>query len=278
MECYFGGTSSAYTDAETGKTTVTIYGQTKPDWSVATRAELAAGLRRIARCGVKLGRARTSMAKLRPQDWAESWKRHFKPIEISSALLVKPSWSQKRAKQGQALVVLDPGLSFGTGQHPTTAFCLGQLVTRRQPGGSQSFLDIGTGSGILAIAAAKIGYSPVHAFDLDRDSIRIARANAHRNHESHTIRFRQLDARKLSTYSSKKYSVICANLIATLLVAERNRILARLEAKGVLILAGILKNEFDTVRKAYEELGLRLLTSRTEKEWRSASFSSVNET
>jgi len=278
MENYFGETPSTYTDSETGNTTVTIYCQTKPDWNPATRLEIAGALRRIARCGVEFGQPTISLAKLKPQDWAESWKRHFKPLEIGSRLLIKPSWSRHKPRKGQALVVLDPGLSFGTGQHPTTAFCLEQLAVRRQPGRQQSFLDIGTGSGILAIAAAKMGYRPVHAFDFDPESIRIARGNARRNRESRKIQFLHQDVRKLPARTSKKYSVICANLISTLLVAERNRILTHLEAEGILIVAGILKNEFDTVREAYEGPGLRLMTSRTEKEWRSASFWSGNET
>ena len=137
---------------------------------------------------------------MRREDWAESWKRHFKPIEIGDALLVKPSWSKRRPRKNQAVVILDPGLSFGTGQHPTTAFCLREIVrlklakergrlarefkTRHhadEPSALQSFLDIGTGSGILAIAAAKLGYQPVHAFDFDAEAVRIARANARAN-------------------------------------------------------------------------------------------------
>jgi len=272
LENHFREMPSSYTDAETGKTTVTIYCRTKPSWSSAIRSKFGAALRRIALCGMGLDRPRFSLAKLKPQDWAESWKRHFKPIEIGSTLLIKPSWSRKEPRNGQALVVLDPGLSFGTGQHPTTAFCLTQLAARRQPGRRQSFLDMGTGSGILAIAAGKIGYHPVHAFDFDPEAVRIARGNARRNRESNRIQFLHLDVSKLSARASKKYSVICANLISTLLVAERNRILARLEREGILIVAGILKNEFEKVRKAYQGAGLRLLTSRTENEWRSASF------
>src|SRR5439155_618396 len=82
-------------------------------------------------------------------------------------LLIKPSWSRRRARRGQAVVILDPGLSFGTGQHPTTVFCLRELARLRKPGERQAFLDIGTGSGILAVAAAKLGYSPVCASEFD---------------------------------------------------------------------------------------------------------------
>ena len=146
------------------------------------------------------------------------------------------------------MVVLDPGLSFGTGQHPTTAFCLRQLVARRRPGEAQSCLDIGTGSGILAIAAAKLGYAPVDAFDFDPEAVRIARANARRNGVAARIRFSRQDLTKLPRRSARKYSLVCANLISSLLLAERERILARLQPDGVLVVAGILKEEFAQVQ------------------------------
>ena len=92
------------------------------------RREILDGLERITHCGLKIGPGKVSLAKVRREDWAESWKRHFKPIEIGDALLVKPSWSKKTPRKNQAVVVLDPGLSFGTGQHPTTAFCLRELA------------------------------------------------------------------------------------------------------------------------------------------------------
>jgi ribosomal protein L11 methyltransferase len=250
-----------------------VYLPEKPDWSQPGRARLEAGLEAIRSCGLKIGPGRISLARVRREDWAESWKRHFKPIEIGPALLIKPSWSRRRPRQGQALVVLDPGLSFGTGQHPTTAFCLEQLAARRARGKeAQSFLDIGTGSGILAIAAARLGYAPIDAFDFDPEAVRVARANARRNRVSGRIRFFRQDVTRLPRRAKRKYSLVCANLISSLLVAERDRILARLSDDGLLVLAGILKTEFQKVRKAYEAAGLRLAASRAQNEWRSGSF------
>jgi ribosomal protein L11 methyltransferase len=210
--------------------------------------------------------------RVRQEDWAESWKRHFRPIGISSALLIKPSWSKQRSREGQAVVVLDPGLSFGTGHHPTTAFCLRQLVARRRPRESQSLLDIGTGSGILAIAAAKLGFAPVDAFDNDPEAVRIATANARQNRVSNRIRCFRQDLTRLSSQRPKQYSVVCANLISNLLLTERERILARLQPGGVLIVAGILDSEFAQVQRAYETAGLRLQASQTQKHWRSGAF------
>jgi len=284
----FSQSVSSYVDLETNLTTVTVYFQERPDVSTTQRAELAAGLKRIRDCGLNVGRPKLSVRKLPRQDWAESWKRHFQPIEIGSRLMIKPSWSKQRPKKGQAVIILDPGLSFGTGQHPTTAFCLGELVKRRgdtrrgeEPklglpsapylGKNRSFLDIGTGSGILAIAAARLGYARIDAFDFDPEAIRVASANAKRNRVLDKIHFFELDVRKLPR-TGAKYSVICANLISNLLISARERILARLAPDGVVIAAGILKTEFQSVQRAYEEAGLRLVASQSKKEWRSGSF------
>ena len=272
LESTFGQPVSSYTDAETGIAVVSVFVPKRPDWSQAKQKELALGLRRIARSGLNIGPGRVALRSIRKEDWAESWKLHFQPLEIGSALLLKPSWSRRRPRKGQAVVVLDPGLSFGTGRHPTTAFCLRQVVARRRAGESQSCLDIGTGSGILAIAAAKLGYAPVDAFDFDPQAVSIARANARRNRVAARIRFRRQDLTQLPRRSVRQYSLVCANLISTLLVAERDRILARLRADGVLVIAGILAKEFAGVQRSFEAAGLRLIAARTQNEWRCGAF------
>ena len=114
-----GQPASSYTDAETGATKVSVYLSKQIQWTKC-RAALLEGLEQIKRCGLKTGATKLSLQKIQRQDWAESWKRHFSPIEIGRHLLIKPSWSKRPPKKDQAVVVLDPGLSFGTGQHPTT--------------------------------------------------------------------------------------------------------------------------------------------------------------
>lgn len=286
-------TPSSYTDFESGESTVTVYLERKPSWPTA-RAELRRGIARIKSCGLKIGARKILLQKGRREDWAESWKRHFKPIEIGDALLVKPSWSKHRAKKNQAVVILDPGLSFGTGQHPTTNFCLQQLAehrsgfrvsgfeSKKRPRGpnsklktrnpKQSFLDIGTGSGILAIAAAKLGYAPVEAFDFDPEAVRVACANARRNRVFEKIHIRQADVTKMPKRGAKQFDVVCGNLISSLLISHQHRILAKLKPGGVLVLAGILAEEFFQVQNAFEKAGLKIIASRAENEWRSGAF------
>lgn len=254
-----------YANELTKRATVSAFYGRKPGAEAVQR--LRAGLRAVVPGG-----STPQLRRVKDENWAESWKRHFKPITVGDALLVKPSWSRARARRGQAVVVLDPGLSFGTGQHATTDFCLRELARRRRAGEPQAFLDMGTGSGILAIAAAKLGYRPVAAFDFDPDAVRIARANARRNRVAGRLTLTRADLTRLPLRAPCRYELVCANLTADLLVGEWRRITARVAPGGCLVLAGILDAQFAGVRRHYARAGWRLLRTRREKEWRSGTF------
>lgn len=268
----FGSAVNAHVDFRTGKTTVSIFVESRPAAFARIQRDWRLTLAKLKSFGLNTGAAVLRAKPIRRENWAESWKRHFKPLEIGDALLVKPSWIKRKPKSGQAVVVLDPGLSFGTGQHATTSYCLKELVRRRKSGASQSFLDIGTGSGILAIAAAKLGYTPIHAFDFDPESVRVARANAKLNRVEAKLRITRGDLTRMPAHPAPRCEVVCANLISTLLIAERRRIVARVKPGGFLVVAGILKIEFHLVQAAFEALGLRLVASKREKEWASGTF------
>lgn len=268
----FGEASSIYHDAESGETTASVYLAKAAAWNARQRRVLSEGLKHLRACGLDPGAARISTRKIRREDWAESWKRHFKAFEIGTALLIKPSWIKRLPKRGQSVVILDPGLSFGTGQHPTTRFCLEQLVAVRKPDTKQSFLDMGTGSGILAISAAKLGYQPVEAFDFDPESVRVARVNARQNRVTRRLQLTQQDLTRLPVRSAQRYDVVCANLIYDLLLAEQKRIASRVKPDGTLVLAGILQTQFPLVQRAYEKAGWKLIARRAENEWESGAF------
>ena len=266
-----GTAAAAYFNLESGVSTVSVFRDQKPD-AKKLKTKIAASLNRISQCGLKIGAGKIEIAKVKREDWKESWKRHFHPMEIGKALLVKPSWSKKHPRKNQAVVILDPGLSFGTGQHPTTSFCLNELVRSRKIGTVQSFLDIGTGSGILAIAAVKLGYQPVHAFDFDPESVRVARENAKKNRVDTKLKLTRGDVTKLPLKPARQYNLVCANLISNLLIAEKRRIVNRLKPDGTLVLAGILAVEFGEVAQAFASLKLKLVAKRVENEWCSGSF------
>src|SRR5262245_28753761 len=253
----FGEPASSYTDVATGRTHASVYLRTAAAWSAAKRRDLTTGLRALRDDGVKVGSGHIWAETVARENWAESWKRHFKPISIGRALLIKPSWSRRPPQRGQAVVILDPGLSFGTGQHPTTRFCLEEIAAARRQGQSQTILDIGTGSGILALAAVKLGFSRVTALDNDPNAVRVARLNARSNRLGRRVRFSCQELAQIEP-GPGQFDVVCANLTFDVLLRERRRILGQLHREGLLILAGILHSQFSLVERAYVKAGLAL--------------------
>jgi len=266
----FGQLPSVCSDVEAGTLRATVYLAPRSAWSRRLHVKLRAGLQQIRECGLDIGAGRISAGRIRREDWSESWKRHFKALDIGSQLLIKPSWSLRRPKPGQKVMVLNPGLSFGTGQHPTTGFCLKQLVAARKQEARQSLLDIGTGTGILAIAGFKLGYRPVEGFDCDPAAVRIARANARRNRAD--VRFSRQDLARLGSSQLGRYDLVCANLTADLVLMNWRRIIQSLKPFGRIVLAGILRSQFAEVRRTYERAGLKLVARSREEEWESAAF------
>lgn len=271
MASEFGVPASCYTDFETHIAQVSAYLEARPANLDALLKAIRARLLKAKQAGIRIGAATVEFREMKRENWAESWKRHFKPLAIGSALLLKPSWSKRAAKPGQRVIVLDPGLSFGTGHHATTSYCLREVVRFCARGGG-SFLDIGTGSGILAIAASKLGCRKIEAFDFDPESVRVARENARRNRVDAVLKFQQADVTKLPRKPARQFDLVCANLISNLLCAERERIVARVAPGGTLVLAGILKTEFEMVEGSFESLGMKRVRRRDEKEWASGAF------
>jgi ribosomal protein L11 methyltransferase len=257
-----------YVDEDTRVCTVSVYRRTTRPAAAALALRAQQRLLR----GFPGERFRRLTRKVKPQDWAESWKRHFKVLVIGDRLLVRPTWSRRRPRAAQVELVLDPGLSFGTGQHPTTRFCLEEIVARTQASENVSLIDVGTGSGILAIAAAKLGCRPVVAFDFDPVAVKAARANARLNGVSRHLLLRRADLAHPPAEWTQRYSLVCANLTSDLLLTRLRRLLRWLEPNGRLVLAGILRTQFPAVQAACETAGLHLVRTHAESEWQSGAF------
>ncbi len=271
LHAVFGIASSVFTHPELRVPVVSVYLDDKKSITDDQRQAVSEGMARIAECGLTIGDWKLEVKRLRREDWVDSWKRHFQPIRIGDKLLVRPSWRKDKAAPGSAVVVLDPGLSFGTGQHATTKFCLRQLVAHRKRG-AQSLLDVGTGSGILAIAGVKLGYRPVKAIDFDSEAIRVARKNTHCNRVTAHLDPKVGDVTKLPPRARVKYDVVCANLYYDLLTANAQRLIARVKPGGVIVLAGILETQFAEVQTAVEGQGMRLKKTTRQGEWQSGVF------
>lgn len=263
--------ASAYCPLESNSAVVSAFITERSMWSRESNQQLKQQVFEFFPAETRNLDWKVTCRKIKANDWQESWKRHFKPLEIGNRLLIKPSWNRRKPKKNQSLIILDPGLSFGTGQHATTRFCL-EETERLQPKFTKpSLLDIGTGSGILAIAAAKLGFSPIKAFDFDPDSVTVTRENALNNAVSDDIQISRSDLTNLKPQSRTKYDIVCANLMHDLLKSCAETILNRVKPGGYLLLAGILKEQFPAVKKRFQLLGCKQIKTQ-EKEWKSGSF------
>ena len=203
-----------------------------------------------------------------PRDWRSFWKHHFKARNFGARLRVCPAWS-RRPKTGKVSVVINPGLSFGTGDHFTTRFCLEMIDSLSRPRPPVSFLDVGTGSGILAIAAARLGARRVVATDNDEQALEHARANAKLNGMSKRIRWIVSDV-TVDALPAGRFDIVCANLYGTLLAGAAPSLVRA--AKRRLILSGIRETETDMVADAFIAAAAREIVRDGNGEWSGLVF------
>ena len=209
--------------------------------------------------------------ELPKSEWADAWKKYFHPVEISDTLLVAPAWENPVPRPGQSVLKIDTGMSFGTGQHPTTFYCLKKID--QLAGSCSSMLDAGCGSGILTAAALLRGIENVEAFDFDRDAVAMTVENLKLNQlDAAHVKVEQGDA---ANYAGRpeKYDLVCANILGHLLINFRFNIASWLAPGGRLVLAGILTPDFDRVSSSFTELGFTEIERETIGEWTGGLFS-----
>jgi ribosomal protein L11 methyltransferase len=208
-----------------------------------------------------------SIREYADEEWAESWKKHFKPMDIGQKLRVVPPWLAGQSKRIE--LVINPGLSFGTGNHFTTRFCLEQLDRFVPQSGAKTMLDIGTGSGVLAIAAVKLGVDSALGVDFDPICVECSAENAEVNGVADRTSFRQHDI--THGWSDEKYDIVCANIYSTLLIDNASTLL-RVAGK-YLMLTGIREMELDGVADTFVQLGGREIVRDSDSEWGGLVFS-----
>jgi len=232
------------------------------------RRELEHRLRRIG----SDRRWRLSVRAMPRQNWAEGWKRFFHAQRVSARIVVCPSWEPYAAQQDDCVIRIDPGMGFGTGQHATTRACLQFLDIMSREGACGTVLDLGCGSGILAIAAAKLGFGPVTAMDCDLPVVAIARTNCALNGVAGCVACLHADLRAWP--SPDTYDTVLANLEAGLLVECADTLAASVskDGRGRLALAGILSPQFLRVRDRFAQRGFREIQRITENSWTTGLF------
>jgi ribosomal protein L11 methyltransferase len=194
-------------------------------------------------------------------DWTDAWKRHYVPQRIGRVVIV-PSWVPYEAAPDDAVVILDPGMAFGTGLHPTTRACL-DLLQGIEPVPPR-VLDVGCGSGILALAALRLGAESAVGWDTDPLAVDAARANAERNGLEGRLEVRQGSTPKMA---EERYPLVLANLVAAVLVDLAPRLAAHLAPGGVLVAGGIIAERADEVVQAFESAGLTVGDLLDDGEW-----------
>lgn len=205
----------------------------------------------LAQHDLDKGRGCINCREVQDEDWAMSWKAYYHPIKVGERIVIKPSWEEYEVLAGDVIIELDPGMAFGTGTHHTTSMCVRCLEDLIQP--DSVVFDIGTGSGVLAVAAAKLGASTVIAVDLDPIAVKVATDNIEANQVGSIVSVRLGD---LLTGVEGQADVIVANIVADVIIRMLPDVLARLKAGGHLCASGIISDRMADVTAAMLAEGL----------------------
>lgn len=261
FEVFDGGdfALSSYRDVEEDLAQLRIYLEDGSESSVAAaRSLLASALETVG------AEAKVETGEIADDDWKFAYRRHFKIEPVGASLLIVPAWEADRKR-----IVIDPGLAFGTGRHETTRACLEYIDELFGSGArGKSFLDMGCGSGILSIAAAKLGASVSSGFDIDPVAVEAAEANAGAN--GVTVSYRRFALGKRSAdlpdiLSRGKYDVVAANILGPLLIKFADEIVPFVGER--LIISGILSEAYEEVLAAYSLRGMAECSRKTAGEW-----------
>lgn len=222
---------------------------------IGSRKERSAG-------AVPFGSLEETKREIEGDDWIDVWKKHFRPIHAGERIVVVPEWISYEKKEGEEVVLLDSNMAFGTGEHETTSMCLELLQEYMKP--NDVCIDVGCGSGILGIAAAKLGAGRCYLTDIDPVAVESAKHNAALNGESDKL---TVALSNLLDDSEIKGDLVLANIMAEVLALLAPSIPKNLKAGGTLILSGIIKERLEFVKQTYLQQGLRTVETRCKGEW-----------
>ena len=271
FEVFEGGdfVLSSYRDVEDTSTTMQIFFPEKAGGG-AGRMEVAAAKRALKAALDIVGISPEIKVRTFPdEDWTLSYRLHFKTTVISPSLAVVPAWEKFEPAPGQKALRMDPGMAFGTGNHATTRACL-EYIAEAAPAGS--FLDVGCGSGILAVAAKLLGFGDVRGFDLDADAVRVAGETAAANGvEIHFFRG-DLSGIMPGNPEIPPADFVAANVLGPVLIRFAEKIACLVRPGGQIVLSGILDELYPEVQAAYGALGFSEVSSKLIGEWRTGLF------
>lgn len=198
------------------------------------------------------------------EDYVDNWKKYVFTTKISDRFVVKPTWREYEKEENELVIDLDPGRAFGTGTHPTTYLCIRNMEKYIKE--NHSVIDVGTGSGILMIAASKLGAKEIYGVDIDFDACEVAKENLELNNISQ-LNTKVLVGNLLDVVEEKKFDVVVANILADVILLLLKDIFKVMDKDGILILSGIIEDKKDLVLQKCKEIGLEPLEILEEKEW-----------
>ena len=203
---------------------------------------------------------------LKEEDWAECWKKYYKPLHIGKNVVIVPAWEEYKKKDSDVIVRIDPGMAFGTGTHETTALCA-ELIEKYLEKGCR-MLDVGTGSGILAVLGAKLGAKTVDALDIDPNAVKAAKENCDYNGVSN-VRCMQSD---LIRSADGVYDFISANIVADIIIRMSENTSEHLKKGGILVVSGIIETQAKDVEDAFISKGFTLKDKLDKNDWNAFVF------
>ena len=226
-------------------------------------------IERFASLGVN---AEISVEGMREEDWAESWKQYYKPVRLGRITVV-PAWEDYTPEGDEVIIRMDPGMAFGTGTHETTRLVI--RLMQNEIAGGERVLDMGTGSGILSIAAAKLGAKSCNAYDIDPVAVKVARENA-KDGGCDNITVGVSDLLAGVDLSGGKYDICLANIVADIILRMLPDISSYIKPQGKIILSGIISPRADEIREAVKKYGYKIIKEETENDWLAMLISGDN--
>ena len=224
--------------------------------------ELSSRLDAVRSSRPEYGTLETDTRSVSDDEWSEVWKKYYKPFYAGEHLVIKPTWEPFTPKPGDRVIEIDPGMAFGSGTHETTGMCISLLEETIQ--GGESVIDVGTGSGILAIAAAMRGAGSVLAIDIDPDAVRVARENVCHNQVDRIVTVKEGN---LLQSTDATCQICVANIISDIIISFAKPLRAHIEPGGIFICSGIVAQREEEVRNALTEAGYTIRRTDRRGEW-----------
>ena len=198
------------------------------------------------------------------EDWANSWKQYYKPVKIGERIVICPAWEKYVPAEGELVIRMDPGMAFGTGTHETTRLVIRLLEKYTKAG--QRMLDVGTGTGILAICASRLGADLCRAYDIDPTAVRVARENI-KDSGLTNVTCDQSDLLKQVSLEGGQYDLVCANIVADIIIRMTPDVGTYMKDDAVLLASGIIAERCDDVVACFEANGFRVVEKLTDNDW-----------